>query len=359
MQIGLIGLPQAGKKTLLRLLTKVEAAAISASNGGAVPGICPVRDPRMDRLAAMYKPKKVTPATVQCLLMPDVTKDSAKNQELLKALQLVDVFGLVVRAFADETVFHLEGSVDPLRDIETIHTELILNDLLVVEKRLERLAKEAAKRSGTDRSKDQALFARLQAHLNEQAPLRTMALSAEDEKLLSGIVLLTRKPLIVILNVGEDALHDQRLSDEVRSRYAAHQIHRVHVSAKIEEELSQIDDPAERDAFLKDLGIAESAVDRLTRVGFDALGLIAYFTVGADEVRAWTLRRGSSAAKAGGVIHSDIERGFIRAELIKYDDLMTLGSEQAVAGAGKLQLKSKEYVVEDGDILNFRFNVSR
>ena len=355
MQIGLIGLPQAGKKTLLRLLTRVEAT--TASNGGAVPGVCAVRDPRMDRLAAMYQPKKVTPATVQCLLMPDATKDSAKNQELLKALELVDVFGLVVRAFTDETIFHLEGSVDPLRDIETIHTELILNDLLVVEKRLERLAKEAAKRSGTDRSQDQALFAKLQAHLNDHLPLRTMALGDDDEKLLSGIVLLTRKPLIVILNVGEDALHDQRLVEEVRSRYAHHQMHLVQVSAKIEEELSQLTDPAERDAFLKDLGIAESAVDRLTRVGFDALGLIAYFTVGADEVRAWTVRRGASAAKAGGVIHSDIERGFIRAELIKYDDLITFGSEQAVAGAGKLQLKSKEYVVEDGDILNFRFNV--
>ncbi len=355
MHVGLIGLPQAGKKTLLRLLTHVDAQA--AAPGGAIPGICPVRDPRVDRLASMYRPKKITPATIQYLLMPDLTKDSAKNQELLKALEKVDVFGLAARAFADDTVFHLEGSVDPLRDIQTMLSELILNDLLFVEKRLERIGKEQARRGGVDRSKEQALLARLQAHLNDNLPLRTMPFSEEDEKLLASAPLLTRKPVLVILNVGEDAVRDQRLSEEVSQRWAPQQIHAVQVSAKIEEELSQLDDPAERAAFLKELGITESAIDGLTRVSYEALGLISYFTVGEDEVRAWTVRRGSSAAEAGGVIHSDIERGFIRAELIKYTDLMTLGSEQAVAGAGKVHLKSKEYVVEDGDILNFRFNV--
>lgn len=356
MQIGLIGLPQAGKKTLLRLLTRVDAQSAAPTNG-AIPGICPVRDPRVDRLAAMYRPKKVTPATIQYLLMPDLTKDSAKNQELLKALQLVDVLALVVRAFAEDTVFHIDGSVDPLRDIDTVRSELLLNDLLFAEKRLERIAKEQARRGGTDRTKEQALLTVLQSHLNENRPLRTLPLSAEDQALLAGAPLLTRKPFLIILNMGEADVQDRRLRDAVEQRVGQHQVHLAQVSAKIEEELSALEDPAERAAFLTELGIAESAIARLTRVSYDALGLISYFTVGPDEVRAWTLPRGASAAQAGGVIHSDIERGFIRAELVKYEDLISLGSEQAVAGAGKAQLKGKEYVVEDGDILNFRFNV--
>ena len=357
MQIGLIGLPQVGKKTLLRLLTHVDAQTVAAANGGAIPGICPVRDPRVDRLAGMYKPKKVTPATIQYLLMPDMTKDSAKNQLLLASLQLVDVLAHVVRAFADETVFHLEGSVDPLRDIETVHAELLLNDLMFVEKRLERIAKEQIRRSGMDRAKEQALLAKLQDHLNANLPLRTLSLDAEEAKVLSSAPLLTRKPLLLILNVGEDGIRDRALLEQVSARYAAGRIHAVQLSAKIEDELSQLDDPAERAAFLKELGILEPAIDGLTRASYETLGLISYFTVGEDEVRAWTVRRGSSAAEAGGAIHSDIQRGFIRAELMKYADLITLGSEQAVAGAGKAQLKGKEYVVEDGDILNFRFSV--
>ena len=366
MQVALIGLPQSGKKTLLRLLTQVDARALPPNAGGAVPGICPVRDPRMDRLAAMYKPKRLTPATIQYLLLPDLTKDSTGNQALLNALALIDVVGVVIRAFADEAVFHLEGSVDPLRDVDTVQAELILNDLLFVEKRLERMAKETARRGGpaparggpsTDRSKEHALLTVLQSHLNANLPLRTLALLPDDAALLSGAPLLTRKPLLIIFNVGEDRLQDRSLPDALAQRYAEHRLHVVQLSAKIEEELSALEDPVERAAFLKELGVTEPAIDRLTRVSYAALGLISYFTVGADEVRAWTLRRGASAAEAGGVIHSDIERGFIRAEQMRYDDLMALGSEQAVAGAGKAHLKGKAYVVEDGDILNFRFNV--
>ncbi len=356
MQIGLIGLPQSGKTTLLRLLTGVDAVQVAGA-GEAVPGISPVRDPRVDRLASMYQPKKVTPAIIQYLLMPDLTKDSAKNQGLLQALLAVDVLAHVVRAFPDESVFHLDGSVDPLRDIETVLTELILNDLLFMEKRLERIAKEQARRGGDDRSKEQAVLTRLQAHLNDNLPLRTLPFDEEATKLLSGAPLLTRRPLLIILNVGEEAIQDARLLDEAAKRFAAQQVHLVQVSAKIEEELFQLEEPAERDAFLKELGIAESAIDGLTRVSYEALGLISYFTVGPDEVRAWTVRRGASAAEAGGAIHSDIQRGFIRAERMTYEDLITLGSEPAVASAGKASLKGKGYIVEDGDILNFRFNV--
>ena len=358
MQIGLIGLPQAGKKTLLRLLTRVDATATAPTNGG-VPGVCPVRDPRLDRLAALYRPKKLTPAIIQYLLLPDLTKESSKNQEVLKSLALIDVLGVVVRAFQDDTVFHLEGSVDPHRDLDTLLTELILNDLLFIEKRLERIAKEQGRRSGVDRAKEQEVLTKLSHHLSADPPhpLRTLSLDPEEEKLLSGAPLLTRKPLLVILNVGEDGVTDRGLITAFAERYAAHRLHLVQVSAKIEEELFQLDDPEERAQFLTGLGIDESAIDRLTRVSYEALGLISYFTVGSDEVRAWTIRRGANAAAAGGAIHSDIERGFIRAEMMAYDDLMALGSEQAVASAGKAQLKGKDYIVQDGDILNFRFNV--
>ena len=356
MHVGLVGLPQSGKKTLLRLLTRVDAAS-AATNGAAVPGVCQVRDPRVDRLAALYQPNKVTPATIHYLLMPDLTKDSAKNQELLRSLINVDVLAAVVRVFQDDSVFHLEGAVDPLRDIDAILAELVLNDLLFVEKRLERIAKEKTQRGGADRAKEEALLESFQARLNDSLPLRTIPLSPEDRKLLGGAPLLSRKPLILILNMGEDDVRDRRLAEAVSARWAAQRVHVVQVSAKIEEELAALEDPAERQAFLNELGIAESAIDGLTRVSYEALGLISYFTVGQDEVRAWTVRRGAAAPEAGGAIHSDIERGFIRAELIKYDDLLSLGSEQAVASAGKAHLKGKDYVVEDGDILNFRFSV--
>jgi hypothetical protein len=356
MKIGLLGLPQAGKKTLLRLLTGVDAAATAPVNG-AVPGICPVRDPRVDRLVSLYRPKKVTPARIEFLLLPDLTKDSAKNQDLFKALQLVDVLALVVRAFADDRVFHVDGSVDPLRDAAAAQAELLLNDLLFVEKRRERLAQEQRKPGGADRAKEQALLARLHAHLDAEQPLRTLTLATEERKLLSGAALLTRKPLLLILNVGEDAVARPEVLQAVTARWGPHQVHAVQVSAKIEEELAQLDEPAERDAFLASLGLTESAIDRLSRVAYEALGLISYFTVGEDEVRAWTVRRGAAAPEAGGVIHSDIERGFIRAEQMRYDDLIALGSEQAVAAAGKAHLKGREYIVEDGDVLSFRFNV--
>src|SRR3989338_1272583 len=217
MQIGLLGLPQAGKKTLLRLLTHVDARS-TAPKDGAIPGICPVRDPRVDQLASMYRPKKVTPATIQYLLMPDLTKDSAKNQELLTALQLVDVLAFVVRAFPDETVFHIDGSVDPLRDIEMVQSELLLNDLLFVEKRLERIAKEQVRRGAVDRAKEQALLTTLQTHLNDNHPLRTLPLGAEDQALLSGAPLLTRKAFFIILNMGEADVQDRQLRGAVDQR---------------------------------------------------------------------------------------------------------------------------------------------
>ena len=355
MQIGIIGFPQTGKRTLFRLLTGVDTNA-APQNGPAV-GISNVRDPRMDRLVGLYHPKKTTPTTIQYLLLPDMTQDSAGNQQLLKAIEKVDAIAHVVRAFANDAVFHLEGSVDALRDVNHMHAELILNDLIFVEKRLERLQKELVRTNDEVKRKDQALMERCRAHLDQELPLRTMAGgSAEEERALANYPLLTRKPVLIVLNVSEDAINDATLIAQVQERFKGQGVGVVQVSAKIEEELSQLD-AAEREAFLKDLGIRESALDQLTRVSHQTLGLIAYFTVGEDEVRAWTIRRGALAPEAGGAIHTDIARGFIRAELIKFDDLMRLGSEAAVQQSGKAQLKGKDYLVEDGDILNFRFSV--
>lgn len=356
MKVGILGLPQAGKKTLLRLLTGVDATTMAPSASG-IPAVCPVRDPRMDKLVGMYKPKKTTPARMELLLLPDLTKDSAKNQELFKALLLMDVLALVVRAFADESVFHIEGSVDALRDVEFAQAEFLLNDLLFIEKRLQRLTKDKRADSGPEKEKEQALLQRMQAHLNESRPLRTFTFSPEERKLLSSAPLLTRKPVVVVVNAGEDGVSTSTLAEQVKAKWPSDALKVVQVSAKIEEELAQLEDAAERTAFLSSLGLSESAIDRLSRVVYEALGLISYFTVGVDEVRAWTVRRGAMAPEAGGAIHSDIERGFIRAEQMRYDDLIALGTEQAVAAAGKASLKGKDYVVADGDILNFRFNV--
>ena len=383
MQIGLIGFPQVGKRTLFRLLTGVDTAATPPN--GPVIGISPVRDARVDRLAALYHPQKTTPATIQYLLLPDMTQDSTSNQQLFKAIEKVDAIAHVVRAFSDDSVFHLEGSVDPLRDIARMHAELILNDLLFVEKRLERLQKELARTNDEAKKKEQALMERCRAHLEQELPLRGLACSPEEQRALANYPFLTRKAVLIVLNVGEDAIGDTALIERVRDRFKGQGVgvapppacgsrseplpqaappvggHAgggvVQVSAKIEEELAQLDDADERAAFLKELGIRESALDQLTRVSHQTLGLIVYFTVGEDEVRAWTIRRGASAPEAGGAIHSDITRGFIRAELIKFDDLLALGSEAAVQRVGKAQLKGKDYVVEDGDILNFRFSV--
>ncbi len=355
MQIGIIGFPQVGKRTLFRLLTGIDTQ--QASQDGPAIGISPVRDPRMDRLVGLYQPKKVTPTTIQYVLLPDLTQDSAGNQQLFKAIEKVDAIAHVVRAFANDAVFHLDGSVDALRDINRMHGELILNDLLFVEKRLERLLRELARTNDEAKKREQALMEHCRGHLEQELPLRTLACSAEEQRALINYPFLTRKAVLIVLNVGEDAINATALVGQVTARFAGQDVGVVQVSAKIEEELSQLEDPAERATFLKELGIREPALDQLTRVSHQTLGLISYFTVGEDEVRAWTIRRGALAPEAGRAIHSDIERGFIRAELMKFDDLISLGSEAAVQQAGRAQLKGKEYLVEDGDILNFRFSV--
>jgi GTP-binding protein YchF len=355
MKLGLVGYPQVGKRTLFRLLT----GNLPGEDGvkGEFQGFAKVRDERFERLVEMYRPKLETPALMEFTLLPDLDLQSPRNAPALKILESVDVICHLVRMFRDDSVFHVAGTVDPRRDILRFNEELQLGDLLFVEKRLERAGKDRRKQDPRRAQLEIGLLERMKAHLESGGFLRSLPLDEDEQRLVATYPpLLTFKAMIIVLNVGEEQINDPRLADELLADFPAGEFQWIGVSAKIEQELSLLD-AQERRAFLEELGIEKPALDKLTLLCFRHLGLISFFTVGPDEVRAWTNRRGSSAPQAARVIHSDIERGFIRAEVIKYEDLVRMGSEQKVKEAGKLMQKGKDYVVEDGDIINFLFNV--
>jgi ribosome-binding ATPase len=354
MKLGLVGLPQAGKRTLFQLLTGQQADSEGKKTDAL--GLARVRDERFERLVEIYSPRKETPAQMEFVLLPDLDKQSSRNTPILQALAQVDVICHLVRSFEDETVFHIDGSIDPRRDILMLNEELQLNDLLFIEKRLERLEKERGKTGNGKTPMEIDLLSRMRGHLETGSFLQSFSLTEPEQKLIASYPLLTRKAVIIILNIGEDQLGHDSLIPGLAETFKNQISEWIAVSAKIEQELSRLD-LSERQAFLQALHIDQPALDKLTLLCYKTLGLISFFTVGADEVRAWTNREGSLAPQAARVIHSDIERGFIRAEVIKYDDLVRLGNEQKVREAGKLMLKGRDYVVRDGDIINFLFNV--
>ena len=355
MKLGLVGFPQVGKRTLFRLLTGQQANL--EDRKGAALGLAKLRDVRFDRLVEIYAPRQRTPAYFEFALLPDLDKQTSRNDQIMRALDKVDVICHLVRNFEDDTLYHVEGSVNPHRDIRILNEELQLNDLLLIEKRLERLEKEQNKKRDAQKvATETDLLTRMKSHLDKGFSLRSFGFSEVEEKLITSYPLLTRKTVIIILNVGEDELKDQDLIPRLKERFLDQDFEWIAVSAKIEEELSLLD-PAERQVFLKELHLDRPALDRLTLLCYNTLGLISFFTVGSDEVRAWTNRQGTLAPRAAGVIHSDIERGFIRAEVMKYDDLIKLGGEQKVREVGRLMQKGRDYKVEDGDIINFLFNV--
>ncbi|MBP1713370.1 MAG: engD [Deltaproteobacteria bacterium] len=355
MKLGLVGYPQVGKETLFRLLTGNSPDEQGGKSG--LQGFAKVRDERFERLVEMYRPKMETPAQMEFTLLPDLDLQSSRNAPALKALESVDVICHLVRTFRDDAVFHVAGSVDPRRDILRFNEEIRLNDLLFVEKRLERAIKDHRKQDARKVQLETGLLERMKVHLESGGFLQSLSLPDEEERLIAGYPpLLTRKAMIIILNMGEDQINDSRLAERLSGDFPDGGLQWIGVSAKIEEELSLLE-VEERQGFLEELGIERPALDKLTLLCFRNLGLISFFTVGPDEVRAWTNRQGSYAPQAARVIHSDIERGFIRAEVIKYEDLVKMGSEQKVKEAGKLMQKGKDYVVEDGDIINFLFNV--
>jgi GTP-binding protein YchF len=254
-------------------------------------------------------------------------------------------------------VYHVSGSVDAVRDIDFMDMELMLSDLIFTEKRLEKIDKDLKRKEEKEEEKEKALLLKFKEQLEKNAPLRTINLDQEHKKIISSYPLITLKPLLIVLNVGEGDLKKQVLASDVVERYKKDGASVAQVSAKIEDELMQLGSKEEEDEFLKDLGVEELAIDRLTRLLYEALGLVSFFTTVNKEARAWAIRKGSSASQAAGIIHSDMEKGFIRAEIIKYKDLIELGSEAKVREAGRLMVKGKEHIIEDGDILNIRFSV--
>lgn len=357
MKIGIIGLPQTGKKTLFSLL--VGPAALSGHGDGRQParGVADVQDGRFDRLVALYKPKRQVRARLEVVLLPAIEENTLSQGEALKDLSEIDAYCHVVRAFPDDSVYHIWGAPDPRREVEFVHNEMVLHDLVFIEKRLERIEKNLKKGKDDRAEKEQALLTRFRGALEREEPLRRLELSDEEAALVSSYPFLTRRALIVALNVADDAVGDTTLRDELTGAFAGLGGSMVQIAVRAESEIAQLDSDEERTAFMADLGIDDPALHLLTSRCVDALGLQSFFTVGEDEVRQWFVRRGALAPEAAGAIHSDLQRGFIRAEVMKYDDLMAAGSEDKLKTAGKYYLKGKDYAVADGDILTIRFNV--
>lgn len=355
MRLGIIGLPQSGKTTLFNALTRGTQPTGATGRIEVHTAVVDVPDPRVDRLTDMFKPKKKIYTKVTYSDIAGLDGSASKSGisgALLNQLSQMDGFIEVVRCFEDENLPHPNGSIDPLRDIQAMDSEFVLNDLISVERKLEHLAEERKKGAGRDKAvidREIELFKRLQAALNEETPLRDIEISAEEDKMMSGFGFLSRKPLLLVLNLSEG-----QKAPEISYAHKHTQI--VALQCKLEMDIAQLA-PDEAEMFLQEYGIEEPSLNKMIRLSYDLLGLQSFFTAGDDECRAWTVRRGALAPEAAGVIHTDLQKGFIRAEVVAYDDLMELGSMTAAKAHGKLRLEGKEYIVKDGDILNIRFNI--
>ncbi len=359
MKLGIIGLPQSGKTTIFNALTRGDRPVGHSAGGGRFEvqtAVVNVPDPRVDTLSAMFKPRKSIYAQVTYADIAGLAAEGDKggfSGPLLGQLATMEGFLHVVRVFDNPLVPHPNGSVEAARDLAAVEGELLLNDMLAVERKLERLADDQRKGIVKDKglhSQETALFGRLQEALGAGQPLRDLELSAADEKALSSYQLLTRKPMLVVFNVG-----DERPDPASLPPYAhAHSAVEV-LQGKLEMEIAQLP-PDEAEVFLAEYGIEEPSLNRMIRVSYDLLGLQSFFTVGEDEVRAWTVKRGATAPEAAGEIHTDLQKGFIRAEVASYPELMEAGGYTELKARGRLRLEGKEYVVQDGDILNIRFS---
>ena len=343
MKIALLGLAQSGKKTLFTLLTGRDVSG-AMKPGELLEGVAPIRDKRIDVLSSMYNPKKTTYAENQIVLCPDITENNKAREWMAPALRS-DLLFVLIRSFESSGVYHPSGSIDSERDKAMIGDELLFADMQLVDTRLQRLAKEKKAGQTTAQALEEEILLRFSEALEAEKPLSTIALQPHEEAVIRSLDLMTRKPILFAYNVSEDDLGEEQEGGVFS------------ISCEIEKEIAAIEDEEERLEFMKEMGLTMPSLDRINAALYDALGLMSFYTVGEDECRAWTIRKGSVAPVAGGKIHSDIERGFIRAEVIKYDDLISVGSEQAVKKNGKMQLNGKDYIIEDGDICNFLFNV--
>jgi GTP-binding protein YchF len=355
MKTAIIGLPMVGKTSLFTILTGVHQETRVGSTS-ARTGVAKVPDARLDELARLFEPKKVTHATVEYVDMPSISKESLRDPAYVASLRNVDAFAHVLRLFADQTVPHEKGSVDPIRDLEDVETELVLSDLVVVEKRLERLDKDRKKIKNPELDREYDLLIKCKAALDEGRSLRELDLDAEDEKRMRGFQFLSQKPMLYVLNLGENEtgkLHEREQA--FREGPVAGRKHTAvtAVCGKVEAELAEL--PREEQAdYLASYGLSESGLERLISATYALLGLMSFLTAGEDECRAWTIPMNSNAVKAAGAIHSDFEKKFIRAEVVNWKSLTDLGGYAGVREKGLLKLEGKEYIVKDGDVLVIR-----
>jgi GTP-binding protein YchF len=356
MKTGIIGLPQVGKTSLFKILTKARIEERGHSRQEHI-GVARVPDERLDRLSALYLPKKTTFATVEYADVAAIGQDALKETALLAGLRTVDALIHVLRGFEDESIAHV-GPIDPLRDIKNVEFDLMVSDLTQIEKRLERLEKDLKKMRTSELEREQALLLRSKESLEKELPLRELEMTPEEKKLIKGFTFLSQKPILYAVNIGESTTLGDDLEAAV-SRFNLEEVaNRPNAGAtaicgKVEAELAEMDDEEAVD-FLASYGLHESGLVRLIRKSYELLGLISFFTAGDDECRAWTIPVGSKAPQAAGAIHSDLEHHFIRAETIRWDKLLEAGSEAAARGKGTLRLEGKEYIVQDGDVLNIR-----
>jgi GTP-binding protein YchF len=362
LKCGIVGLPNVGKSTLFNALTKAGIAAENYPFCTIEPnvGIVELPDPRLAQLAAIVKPERIVPAIVEFVdiagLVAGASKGEGLGNQFLAHIRETDAIVNVVRCFDDPNVVHVAGKVDPVADIEVIQTELCLADLGTVEKSLSRYSKAAKSGNDKEAAKLVQVLTKAQAHLDQGKPVRTMALTDEEKALIRQLFLITAKPAMFVGNVDENGYHDNPYVDRLREYAAKQDAPVVVICAKIESEIAEMADE-DKKMFLAEIGQDEPGLNRLIRAAFQLLGLQTYFTAGVKEVRAWTIHVGDTAPQAAGVIHTDFERGFIRAQTIAFDDYIALKGEQGAKDAGKMRSEGKEYVVKDGDVLNFLFNV--
>ncbi|HEY1460710.1 MAG TPA: redox-regulated ATPase YchF [Casimicrobiaceae bacterium] len=362
VKCGIVGLPNVGKSTLFNALTKAGIAAENYPFCTIEPnvGIVEVPDPRLAALAAIAKPERVLPAVVEFVdiagLVAGASKGEGLGNQFLATIRETDAIAHVVRCFDDDNVIHVAGKIDPVSDIETINTELALADLATVEKQLSKHTKIA--RSGGDKEAARLVAAleKISAALDQGRPARSVELYAEERAVLKPLFLLTMKPTMYVANVAEHGFKDNALLARVEQYASAEGAPVVAISAAVESQIADLA-PDDRKIFLDDMGLSEAGLDRMIHAGYKLLGLDTYFTAGPKEVRAWTIRHGSTAPQAAGVIHTDFEKGFIRAEVIAFNDFMVCKGEQGAKEAGKMRVEGRDYVVKDGDVLHFRFNV--
>lgn len=363
LKCGIIGITNIGKTTIFNCFsnTKAEASKAAFSATKSNIGIVNVPDPRLIEIDKLIKSARIVPATVEIVDIPGLTKGSSHGEgvgnKFLADIQQTDAIIHVLRCFDDETLPHIEGSVDPVRDKEIIDLELCVRDLELVERKLQKIEK-VAKLGDKNAQKTAELIKAVKDHLENFNPVRTLPMHAEDRGILADLFLITDKPVIYVCNVDDaSALNGNAYVEKVREAVKQENSEVIVIAGELEAEIAELDNPDDRTAFLEDAGLHEPGVNRLVRTAYDKLNLMSFFTAGPKEVRAWTIRKGMTAPQAAGTIHSDLERGFIRAEVMKYNDFITYKSEHAVKEAGKFHVEGKNYIVQDGDILNIRFNV--